>query len=81
MSISTSREERLAAVAQLTETTRAQLQKDLEYWSIAKVDHTEVYKQLTEQRAKVGELYQEADAWVDLIAEEIHRRRHAELES
>lgn len=81
MSISTSKEERLAAVAQLVETTRPQLQKDLEYWSVAKVDHTEAYKQLTEQRAKVAELYQEADAWVDLIAAELHARRHAELES
>jgi hypothetical protein len=81
VSISTSKEERLAAVAQLAETTRTQLQKDLEYWSVAKIDHTEAYKLLTEQRAKVGELYQEADAWVDLIAEEIHRRRHAELEA
>lgn len=80
MSISTSREERLAAVAKLAEATRQQLKADLEYWSVSKVDHTETYKQLTEQRAKVGELYQEADAWVDLIAEEIHRRRHADLE-
>jgi hypothetical protein len=79
MSITTSKEERLAAVAQLAETTAEQLQRDLEYWSVAKVDHTAAYRLLTEQRSRVGELYGEAEAWVELIAEELHRRRHGEL--
>jgi len=34
---------------------------------------------LTEQRGRVGELFGEADAWIDLIAEELHRRRHEGL--
>lgn len=80
MSIASSKEERLAAVAKLAEQTRPQLRADLEYWSVSKIDHAAAYRQLSEQRAKVGELYQEADAWVDLISEEIHRRRHEVLE-
>ena len=57
-----------------------QLQKDLEYWSVAKVDHAAAFAALTEQRFGVGELYKEANAWVDLIADELHARRHRELE-
>lgn len=81
MSITTSKEELEQARTNVAEEDRGQLQKDLEYWFVAKVDHAAAFTALTEQRFRVGELYKEADAWVDLIAEELHRRRHRELES
>lgn len=81
MSIAKSREERAQAAAKATEETSEQLRADLEYWTVAKLDHHKAWVTLTEQRQKVTELYQEADAWVDLVAEELHRRRHEELRS
>ena len=75
MSITTSREERDQAQAHAKAETTAQLEKDLAYWACAKVDHHGAWLTLTEQRARVQEMYGEADAWVDLISAELHRRR------
>lgn len=75
MSIATSREERAQAEAKLAETPVEQLERDLAYWSVAKVDHTEAYRVASVQRSQAGELYAEAETWTELIAAELHRRR------
>jgi len=79
MSIVSSREERQEATKRATEETSEQLRADLEYWTVAKLDHHKSWLELTEQRGRIAELYSEADAWVDLIAEELHRRRNEAL--
>lgn len=75
MSIATSAEERAQAIEKLAAAPGEQLERDLAYWSVAKVDHQDAYRVATEARARAGELYAEADAWQDLIADELHRRR------
>lgn len=75
MSITTSREERAQAEAKLAATPVEQLERDLSYWSVAKVDHSEAYRAATVQRGQAGELYAEAETWTELIAAELHKRR------
>lgn len=81
MSIATSREEREQAAAKAAEETSEQLRADLEYWTVAKLDHHKAWIGLKEQELRVEDLHNEARAWVDLIAEELHGRRHRDLES
>jgi hypothetical protein len=75
MSIATSKEERMAALAKLAEAPAEQIERDLTFWSVAKIDHQEAFRTANEARGRAQELYAEADAWVDLIAQELHRRR------
>ena len=75
MSIASSKEELAEARAKVADSPTEQLERDLAYWATAKVDHVKAHNELTAQRSHVGEMYQEADAWTDLIAEELHRRR------
>lgn len=75
MSIATSREGREQAAAKLTERSLEQLRDDLAYWSVAKKDHADKYAALTRQRGSVGELYAEAETWIELLADELQKRR------
>lgn len=78
VSIATSRAEQEAARAKLAAAPAEQIERDLAFWSVAKVDHAKNHARLTAERQEVAELYGEADAWIDLIAEELHRRRTAD---
>lgn len=75
MSITTSREERVAAEAKLAGTPVEVLERDLAYWSVAKVDHSEAYRVAHAARSQAAELYADAETWQELIAAELHRRR------
>ena len=75
MSITTSPQERQQAMDRLAERSHEQLSEDLRYWAVAKRDHERRYGELTTERAKVGDLYQEADAWLGLVSDELAKRR------
>lgn len=78
MSIATSREERLAALAKLAEAPAEQVERDLTFWTLAKIDHQEAFRAANEVRNSAQELHAEADAWLELIGAELHRRRREE---
>lgn len=80
MSIATSREERLAALAKLAEAPSESLERDLGFWCVAKVDHQEAFQIADQARDRAKERYAEADVWTDLIAQELHRRRRTDPE-
>jgi hypothetical protein len=75
MSIATSREERDQAAERLADKTVEQLQAELAYWAVAALDHQAEYAAISEKRMAVAELYNEAQAWVTLVSEQLQARR------
>lgn len=74
MSITTSREEREQAASKLAEKTDEQLRGELEYWAVAEADHRTDWNDLTERRQRVGDLFLEAQAWRELVTEQLLAR-------
>lgn len=75
MSILRDSDERAAALAKLANATDEQLRADLEYWSVASRDHVVETRELVNRQLLLGDLYQEEEAWVALITDEVRRRR------
>ncbi len=75
MSITTSQEERDQAVEKIEAKTDAQLREDLSFWAIAVADHNDTYNRLTSERAAAVDLFQEAQAWVSIIVQQLQKRR------
>jgi hypothetical protein len=71
----TSAEERAQAIEKVAAETDDQLRHDLAYWAVAVADHEKRYVELTNQRADVTDLFQEAQAWVRIVTDELAQRR------
>lgn len=75
MSIVDSQVERTEAEARLAGATPEQLERDLVYWSVAGRDHAAEWTDLSDRLGVVRGLYAESTTWVQLIADELVRRR------
>lgn len=80
MSITTSPLEREQAISSIAGKDHAQVVEDLEYWAIAVADHQDRFVTLTNEREGARELWEEAQAWVRLLVEDLQRRRAERLE-
>lgn len=75
MSITTSREERAAAVASLQALPDEQLRADLAYWAVRTGDHQLELERIRDRALVTRGLHEDAQSWVSLITEELMERR------
>lgn len=77
MSVIDSRQDREAAVARIADQDDAALERDLVHWTLASVDSAKRYLETNERLGELRDLHAEEQTWVNLIAEELGKRRLA----
>lgn len=76
MSIVDSTTERIEAEAKIASATPEQLTRDLEFWTVAGHQQSHEFSDLQDKMNIARALYQEAQTWVALIADELVKRRN-----
>lgn len=81
MGVYDSKADRDEAIARLSAATDESLRTDLEYWTVAALDHVVEYRELSARQAALNALHAEEESMVALIAAEMRTRARARREA